>query len=68
MEILLSSQLDLSFQPAIGKELFNHLFRKINLIILINHSYNEYNLNSQVFSQKFHRQKLIHISDLQFPE
>lgn len=46
MEILLYSPLSQSFKLRINKELFNHLFTKINMMILTNHSFNENNLKS----------------------
>lgn len=46
MEIPLYSPLSQSFKLRINKELFNHLFTKINMMILTNHSFNENNLKS----------------------
>jgi hypothetical protein len=44
MEILLCSPLSRSFKLRIYKDLFNHLFTKINMLILNKHSFNENNL------------------------
>ena len=46
MEIPLYSPLSQSFKLRTNKELFNHLFTKINMMILTNHSFNENNLKS----------------------